>query len=328
MVQDKNTTKTKLNRFNGWVAIVAFSCVVLGTLVENISTSSPRTSIENYVISCCSISIILGFFAFLGHIFANKLVSGPIEVVTGLVVFGIWCAGIAIIQNPSNSLALNSFESLKVTRIVNPNLYFFSWASFFSSTYVLFTIAQEHDVVNVQSIPSKLMKWNLLFITCLVLLSVGSTHKELACSSLCPFELTLSCPNDELCRKTNYTVALGVVAGVMSLIPIAMTHFDFMIPMVESVVALVILVLYSVAVAVVTNNMSGPAGEIGNLYFACWFGFALSLFLTFTCLKGLLCPEEETEEEDGEEGAIARSESNRGSKDKKEEQVPVEEIEA
>eukprot|EP01084_Bolivina_argentea_P220692 373976_1 len=109
-----------------------------------------------------------------------------------------------------------------------------------------------------------------------------------------------------------------------------MTHFDFMIPMVESVVALVILVLYSVAVAVVTNNMSGPAGEIGNLYFACWFGFALSLFLTFTCIKGLLCPDEETGEEDGEEGgeegAVAKSESNRGSKDKKDEQDQVEEI--
>ena len=139
--------------------------------ISKVSTS-PRTSIENYVISCCSISIILGFLAFLGHIFANKLVSGPIEIVTGLVVFGIWCAGIAIIQNPSNSMALNSFEYLKVTRIVNPNLYFFSWASFLSSTYVLFTITQEHDMINVRSIPSKLMKRNLLFIPCLVLLSV------------------------------------------------------------------------------------------------------------------------------------------------------------
>lgn len=192
--------------------------------------------------------MILGFLAFLGHIFADKLVSGPIEVVNALVVFALWCAGIAIIQNPSNSLAIESFESLKVTRIVNPNLYFFSWATFLSSAFVLFTIGQEHEVVNVQAIPSKLMKWNLLFITCLVLLSVGSKHKDIACSSLCFNSFSFTCPDDELCRKTNYTVALGVLAGVMSLIPITMTHFDFMIPMVESVIALVILVLFSVAV--------------------------------------------------------------------------------
>ncbi len=218
------------------------------SIQSKVSTSyrGPR---ENYIIACCSITLILGFVAFMLHFFANgKFVSSYFESATGVVVFGLWCAAIALIQNPNNSLAVTAIPAIKTVVIRNANLYFFSWASFLSSVYVLASMAQEHKVVNVQTVPTRLMRWYLLLVIGgLVLLAVGSKHKSVGCSSLCP-NGSLNCFDEELCRRTNYAVTLGVITTFLSAVPIILAHCDKVFPIFESIIAFVILVFFCVGV--------------------------------------------------------------------------------
>ena len=49
--------------------------------------------------------------------------------------------------------------------------------------------------------------------------------------------------------------------------------------------------------AVITDNVYGPASNIGNLYFASWIGFSLSVMLAFTSLKELFSPADSSSQE-------------------------------
>ncbi len=60
--------------------------------------------------------------------------------------------------------------------------------------------------------------------------------------------------------------------------------------------SVIVTVFYSVGAAYVTDS-SGPGSNVGNLYFATWFGFGLSVLLTFSSLKEMIAPEPVVEEE-------------------------------
>eukprot|EP00558_Chaetoceros_sp_UNC1202_P008644 CAMPEP_0197246256 /NCGR_PEP_ID=MMETSP1429-20130617/10759_1 /TAXON_ID=49237 /ORGANISM="Chaetoceros sp., Strain UNC1202" /LENGTH=315 /DNA_ID=CAMNT_0042706875 /DNA_START=33 /DNA_END=980 /DNA_ORIENTATION=+ len=307
---------TKLNRFNGWVANVAFSCVVLGTIVE---TEADRGPVNEYIISCCSIAIILGCCAFFGHLFAGDLVGSPFEGLLSLIVCGLWCAAVAVIHNPMNDLAVEQTATYRIG-VKNPNLYFFSWASFVSSAYVLTSLGQEYRVVNVDRTHRNIVRWYMLLVASIIVLGSSSKLKTKN-EGLCDMNI------NELCRRTNYAVALGVIGAALAIIPIVLTHMGALITMVEGIIAFTSLVFYCVGVAAITNSKYGPANTIGNLYFASWAGFLLSVLLTFTCVKERFGPEEPDEETESQMG---KSESKEGKGDVERQHVgeQVEEIQA
>jgi hypothetical protein len=213
----------------------------LNALVPN----SSRNQKENYVIACCSIAIALGAVAICGYFFFDKMVGTLFEASLGTVVFALWAAAIAVLQNPDNQLALIAFPAIKSVVIRNANLYFFSWASFVSTVYVIASLGQEHEVVNIQAVPMKLMRWYLLLITSIVLLGVSSKVKDLSCSSICP-DGTNACFDSELCRRTNYGVSLGVISAALSVVPITLAHLGSLKPIIEIPVSFVVLVFYCV----------------------------------------------------------------------------------
>eukprot|EP01083_Nonionella_stella_P260201 887518_1 len=97
-----------------------------------------------------------------------------------------------------------------------------------------------------------------------------------------------------------------------------LAHCDKVFPIFESIIAFVILVFFCVGVGTITNNQRGPGGTIGNLYFASWFGFYLSVFLSFTCLNLLICPQDAEQEEEDEEvegSGMGKSEGRSGKAD-------------
>jgi hypothetical protein len=62
--------------------------------------------------------------------------------------------------------------------------------------------------------------------------------------------------------------------------------------------------------AVITDNVHGPASNIGNLYFASWIGFILSVILAFSSMKEMCVPEETPDPES--ESNIGESEKGEG----------------
>lgn len=277
----------KLNRFNGWVAVLTFSCVVLGALIQDPDINIERDSNDKYVISCGSIAIGLSFFAIVGYLFTENLVGGVIEASMGTIVCALWCGAIALVMNPGNRLAIQELGRSHVIR--NTNLYFFTWSSFLSSAYVLTSIAQQYRLADVQKAPINLVRWYLLLISSVVVFGTGSKLKPLTCSeSIFGFD-------EDLCRTTKYAIALGVVSAGLSLIPIFWTHLTKTSLIIDSIVGIVVTVFYCVGAAYITD-VTGPGSNIGNLYFSVWFGFGLSILLTFSSIKEMICPEPTGEE--------------------------------
>ncbi len=174
------------------------------------------------------------------YIFSENSMGSALESTKGFVLCGLWCAAIAIIQNPSNELALIENPIQKEIQIRNANLYFFSWASFICSAYILASVAQDREVVSV-SAPTKLVKWYMLIVCSIVVLGISSRLKGLTCSSSFGYE-------EEMCRRTNYGVSFGVVSAAIAVVPITLSHMGFMKPIIEAPIAVVVLAFYCVGV--------------------------------------------------------------------------------
>ena len=209
---------------------------------------SVRGQKENYIIACCVIAIFLGFVAMNMYMFFETHIGTIKESSFAVIAFALWCAAIAIIQNPKNSLAVFEDDFTKQVVIRNTNLYFFSWASFITSAYVLSSISQDHDVVNVRNVPLKLTRWYLLMVCSVVVLGISSRLKSLTCSGSSTglgFDENF---DENRCRRTDYAISFGVVTTVLTFVPIILSHCGWLKSFIEVPVAVVILAFYCVGV--------------------------------------------------------------------------------
>lgn len=210
---------------------------------------SVRGQKENYIIACCVIAIFLGFVAMNMYMFFETHIGTIKESSFAVIAFALWCAAIAIIQNPKNSLAVKEDDLQVVIR--NTNLYFFSWASFITSAYVLSSISQDHDVVNVRNVPLKLTRWYLLMVCSVVVLGISSNLKSITCSGsstdlgLVSTDLAF---DENRCRRTDYAISFGVVTTVLTFVPIILSHCGWLKSFIEVPVAVVVLAFYCVGV--------------------------------------------------------------------------------
>lgn len=266
---------TKLNRYNGWVAVLAFSCVVLGSLVQDAGIERDNNS--NYIIACCSIAIAFSIVAIAGYLFTENRVGGIFEASMGTIVCALWSAAIALVMNPKYRFAIEISGMSHIVR--NTNLYFFTWASFLSSAFVLASIAKQYRLVDVEASLS-LVRWYLFLIASVVVFGTASKLKNLTCTL----------PDSDKCQITNYAISLGVISAGLALVPIIWSHLAKMNLIVEAIVSVIVTVFFCAGAAYVTV-ITGPGNDIGNLYFATWFGFGLSVLLTSSCFKEMFAPE-------------------------------------
>ena len=170
-------------------------------------------------------------------------------------------------MNPSNNIAVSGMGQGVIR---NSNLYFFSWISFACVLYITGDCFQEISGRQFKTVVSeKNTKWCGLFADSIVVLAAASMiHSDLGCTN----------SGWDVCMRTNYAVALGVLGVVFSasaFVAIAMGKSNVKI---ESIIAAVMFVMYTFGVGFITFG-SGPATTLGNLYFSTWIGFAISLFL-------------------------------------------------
>ena len=207
-----------------------------------------RNSNDKYVISCCSIAIILSALTITGYFFIEKHVTSIFEASMSTVVCALWCAAIALVMNPSNNLAI---EIVGVSHLIrNTNLYFFTWAAFLSSAYVLTSVAQDFHLVDVERVPLRLVRWYLFLIASVVVLGTASKLRDLTCSA----ELGL---DEYLCKITNYAISLGVITTGLAVMPIIWSHIAKLSVIVETIVAVIVTVFYCVGAAYITD-VTGP----------------------------------------------------------------------
>jgi hypothetical protein len=136
------------SRLNAWAGLCLFSIL---TLVSLMMAPEPDSSVESWettLTACMALSIFLSLMGSLGHMSNTKInryfVGNRLEGILSLSMVGLWAFIMKTVLNPTNELArvyLDSSEmamlysstgttvSVYHMALLNPNLYFFSWAA-------------------------------------------------------------------------------------------------------------------------------------------------------------------------------------------------------
>jgi hypothetical protein len=265
-------------RLQAWAACFVFSCVSLAAFASNLA--GKKTKSEKWVLSVLSISLILTFLAVVAHSVAkDKFVGQKPEGAVSTLLLIFWCAGLPAIMDPNKGFAVTG--TFGAPLVINSNLYFFSWVSFICVLYIQGHWSQEITGRDVASqVTPKYAKWGGIMATSVVVLAASAKiHKDTKCTGFNK--------GSEFCKRTSYAISLGVLGMVIAMGAIFLMQRAKLAQKVEAALAFVMFVLYTFGVGFITFG-EGPAISIGNLYFATWIGFGISIFLVFATFKDFM----------------------------------------
>lgn len=288
----------KSERFQAWFASMVFAAVCLAS-----HRSSPNWDTGDkgkWVLSDLGILVAFSCIGTLAHLFLKKLFVG--RLLEGLLSFLLvlfWCAGLPVIMNPDNHIAVTGNFNAPV--IWNPNLFFFSWFGFMCSFYIFGNYLQDASGRDLSvDASSKTSKFGfLLAASVVILITASNIHTDADCQDS-PQK------DSEFCKRNNFAVSLGAVGIFFTLIVMVATYCDKMVVLITRVTALVMLGMTTTGVALITFN-EGSGTQLGNLYFATWAAFAVSVFISGQIIRERMGgDDEDAEEEDEEKGEKSR----------------------
>jgi uncharacterized membrane protein YhaH (DUF805 family) len=167
-----------LSRSKGWMAVLVSSVIVL-IVFSDLLSGKFQTKTQLYIVSCCSIGMILGFLFTLAAYFKrlkDKVYGNAVEAVFAVMNIALWSIALGILQSPKNNYASTEISSSTITgtdSILNANLYFASWFAFGASATVLISIFKELGLsgkVSFKNLIANVNRWFLLLVSSLVLL--------------------------------------------------------------------------------------------------------------------------------------------------------------
>lgn len=191
-------------------------------------------------------------------------------------------------MDPNNTMAVDANG-----RVLNPNLFFFSWASLVATITLLVGFVQQVDGPIMALIPN-----------CGYWIGVGLSSLVVMASSVQIFVngVTLNgqefdCQDGDLdigsgfCKRLKFSIALSVISLCVSG---ACCLLSFKIsPTINVPASLSMLFAWTLGVALVTFGDNSPGNDVCNLYFGCWAAFVLCLFMVSTNIKNVLSAREE-----------------------------------
>jgi len=191
-----------------------------------------------------------------------------------------------VIQNPNNNIAVG------VSSIIDANIYFASWGAFLCSMLLCGKIGQEIYGFDIAGRVSPLVKtragkwYMMLFSSALVLMA--SVRAFLAES--CDADSMSMAPK---CNQTKLAIATGVVGTIFAGSVTGVTLKSGSLKLIyEWNAALVMVAISCFAMAYVTAG-EGPGSSVGNLYFATWVTFVLSILILTSCHMELIANREQ-----------------------------------
>lgn len=196
--------------------------------------------------------------------------SVKIGGVTSFLTFLLWLSVIITIQHSHSSLAVNEHGE-----ILTANLYYFTWASILTcgiNTSTYFKRAFENTNTHIEE-SYMLVLWFAIIKVCFVVLS-SSLHVYINIHSVCTSETNFY---SSTCYRTVFAIIAGCLGEVVAFIAAVFRIFElkhFMV--VEAISAIFLAILYSFGAAYITG-MSGPGQTVGDLYYATWVCFFVSL---------------------------------------------------
>jgi hypothetical protein len=241
-----------------------------------------NTPSANYTVACSAVSFVVSLFVVIAHflpVTAVLFVGTIIEGATCVVLLAFWTAVVSLITEASAGLISPEDPTGEVQ---NANLYYFSWAGFF--TIALVTVDYCRAAFGIDAADTlrnhapRLALWSGL--GCAAVVVMGSSARIL--KNDCTYEFEYDDFRNVYCARTRYGVSIGTLGLASSIGIIYMKVKGISSLSIESALSLFLTILNTCGVAYITAA-SGPGATIGNMYYFSWVLFLLSVFILFNC---------------------------------------------
>jgi len=262
-------------RFPMWMSLLAFSAVCLAAVTAKYSYKQDRQADVKWTMSVTIISLCLSFLATAMYLVCRAVFVGQIfEMGMVILVLAFWGAGLPVIMNPGNDIAVDNIE------VTNANLFFFSWLSFACCLGLSVSLLQEVAGIDVRQTEAKLARWYGLCASSLVVMGAST---RMYSSNICHDSIS---SGNMFCKRVKLGISLGVIGFVSSAILTYLNQLG-LTALYELVATAILLIMWSFGVGYITFG-SAPGARIGNLYFATWICFILSVILFGQCFRDVM----------------------------------------
>jgi hypothetical protein len=209
---------------------------------------------------------------------ASCLIGGSLSI----LMFVIWLIDLIISMHSERSWSVNAIGDIKIA-----NLYYFSWASIFTAgtNMSMFFI----KMLKVKEKDYKTAAWFAMVKVCFVILG-ASFHIWHNIQDSCTFK-DIGSGAIDFCSRTMFAIIVSLVgmalggAVTLSRLSIKCCCPDFSPHIrshVEMILSAFLVLLFGVALALITG-IGGPGQSVGDLFYASWIAFLVSLGIAMTC---------------------------------------------
>jgi len=258
----------KSPRLKHWGMLLLFSTIFLRSMLKKYPVSERETA-EIYSITIASFTVVL---ASLEIIFmkwnectgTRNFLLGRVELSFSTFLIIFWSIAIAILDTKNVTVTSEG-------QVADANMYYFSWASFFTSVLLFFC-----NSCNFYERPecvygsARYHIWINIMTSNLILMSSTVPPKDC----------------DDYCKRLYYGCGLGACVAFVAIIFVGlyhrMTEANTYLQL-ELILSILILIAYGCGVFYITGL--GPGTKIGNVYYSTWIGLILSISLVFDCLN-------------------------------------------
>ncbi|KAG7361177.1 hypothetical protein IV203_036277 [Nitzschia inconspicua] len=206
--------------------------------------------------------------------------------VLSVALFVVWLADLIVTMHSEDSWAVNEIGEIQMA-----NLYYFSWGSIIVAGMQMASYAKpilgHHDESDL------FVLWAANIKVCMVTLG-ASLHIWHTISSSCAatdVEDTLEELSETFCGRTKLGIAValtGILSGWLCTIsrvlgcPITKRYTT----RVETFLSVFLIIVYGAGVALLTG-MGGPGQSVGDLFYASWLSFVVSVAIFVTSIDQL-----------------------------------------
>jgi hypothetical protein len=183
-------------------------------------------------------------------------------------------------MNPRNSIAVG------YTQVVDANLYFASWGTFACVLWICGSLAKLLYGFDIASraapiVKSRQGKWYALVAGSIIVMG-ASIRIFLAFE--CSLDAMQKAPT---CRQTKFAISAGVIGTLASAMFTIFQNSYTIMREHEWAGSIVMLITWTFGLVYITFG-EGPGHSIGNLYFATWGSFVLSVLIFAECCQEFL----------------------------------------
>jgi len=304
--------QSALRRYSLWITLAVASSISYASLAvetANVKSLGERTWCFAVLGLSLVVSLIVsGSFLAPDCNSCTKAFVSPssatgryIELFLSLLLLIMWCIGLPTIMNPGSGIAVD------YDQIINANLYIGSWVCFGCILFIAGDLV-ESLVNGPQGVAAGLSRLDAETGEYITAAPFSSAHyqrlwetrrgKWFALTAITGIAMSASvrtfqaydCETnvmqaDNTCRDTKTAIAMTVIAAIFSVgMVFASGIAGSTAEYVEKIGALATMFVYVIALAVVTFG-DGPGHKLGNLFFATWGGFVISVLIMTDCFR-------------------------------------------